>query len=65
MTSRRHTVSISSIRRANQSMIEGKRSIEDRNIPVGIKGQIRARHYSADEINASYARAVGRARIAK
>lgn len=53
MSSRR-VIRLDSIRRANQSMIDGKR-LEDYNLPESIKVQISNRHYSAEEINTSYA----------
>lgn len=53
----RHSVSRSSIMRANKAMMEGK-TLDDFNIPSHIKSQIQDRRYTASEINAGYARAL-------
>ena len=60
MAIRRKGVSLETIRRVNQNMIEGKSSLDNSNIPEHIKNAIRSRHYSAEEMNAAYARVIAR-----
>lgn len=52
-------VSLSSIRKANQNMIDGKKS-DTSNLPASIQQDILNRRYSAQEINNAYARAVSK-----
>lgn len=52
-------VSLSSIRKANQNMIEGKKT-DASDLPVSIQQDILNRRYSAQEINNAYARAVSK-----
>ncbi|MDV2440213.1 hypothetical protein QR665_12140 [Acinetobacter gerneri] len=50
-------VSLSSIRRANQNMIDGKKA-DSSSLPTSVQQDISKRRYSANEINSAYARAV-------
>ncbi|WP_394661748.1 hypothetical protein [uncultured Acinetobacter sp.] len=52
-------ISLETIRRANANMMSG-RSIQDADLPESVKRQILERRYSAEEINAAYARSVNR-----
>ena len=52
-------VSLSSIRKANQNMIEGKNA-DVSSLPASIQHDILNRRYSAQEINSAYARAVSK-----
>ncbi|ENU29463.1 hypothetical protein F991_02694 [Acinetobacter sp. CIP-A165] len=53
------SVSLASIRKANQNMIDGKKS-DASGLPVSIQQDILNRRYSAQEINSAYARAVSK-----
>lgn len=53
------SVSLASIRKANQNMIDGKRA-DVLSLPTSIQQDILNRHYSADEINSAYARAISK-----
>ncbi|ALD01656.1 hypothetical protein AMQ28_04345 [Acinetobacter sp. TTH0-4] len=52
-------VSLSSIRKANQNMIDGKKA-DTSSLPVSVQQDISKRRYSANEINCAYARAVSK-----
>lgn len=52
-------ISVETIRRANANLMSG-RSIQDADLPEKIKRQIIERRYSAEEINAAYARSLNR-----
>lgn len=54
-------ISLETIRRANANMMSG-RSIQDADLPERIKRQIIERRYSAEEINAAYARSLDRSK---
>ena len=51
------SVSLASIRKANQNMIDGKRA-DVLSLPTSIQQDILNRRYSADEINSAYAKAI-------
>lgn len=53
------SVSLASIRKANQNMIEGKKA-DASSLPASIQQDILNRRYSAQEINSAYARAVSK-----
>ena len=53
------SVSLASIRKANQNMIAGKRA-DVSSLPTSIQQDILNRRYSADEINSAYARAISK-----
>jgi len=53
------SVSLASIRKANQIMIEGKKA-DASSLPASIQQDILNRRYSAQEINSAYARAVSK-----
>ncbi len=52
-------VSLSSIRKANQNMIDGKKA-DTSSLPVSVQQDILKRRYSANEINSAYARTLSR-----
>lgn len=49
------SVSLASIRKANQNMIDGKK-VDTSSLPVSVQQTISSRHYSTQEINNAYAR---------
>lgn len=53
------SVSLASIRKANQTMSEGKK-VDASSLPASIQQDILNRRYSAQEINNAYARAVSK-----
>lgn len=53
------SVSLASIRKANQNMIEGKKT-DASSLPTSIQQDILNRRYSAQEINNAYARAISK-----
>ena len=53
------SVSLASIRKANQNMIDGKRA-DVLSLPTSIQQDVLNRRYSADEINSAYARAISK-----
>lgn len=53
------SVSLASIRKANQSLIDGKKA-DASSLPASIQQDILNRRYSAQEINNAYARAVSK-----
>lgn len=50
-------VSLASIRKANQNMINGKK-VDTSNLPLGVQQDISNRRYSAQEINKAYIRTI-------
>ncbi|MCO8091763.1 hypothetical protein [Acinetobacter pseudolwoffii] len=52
-------ISLASIRKANQNMIEGKKA-DASSLPTSIQQDILNRRYSAQEINNAYARAISK-----
>lgn len=52
-------ISVETIRRANANMMSG-RSVRDADLPESVKRKIIERRYSAEEINAAYARSSNR-----
>ncbi len=52
-------VSISSIRKANQNMIDGKKA-DTSSLPASVQQDILKRRYSATEINTAYARTLNK-----
>lgn len=54
--SRRKIITLEAIRRVNKNRMDGHSVLVTANIPDSIKRNIQERHYSATEINASYAR---------
>lgn len=54
-------INLETIRRANENLMNG-RSIQDADLPEKIKRQIIERRYSAEEINAAYARTFNRSK---
>lgn len=52
-------VSLESIRKANQNMIDGKKA-DASSLPTSIQQDILNRRYSAQEINNAYARAISK-----
>jgi len=52
-------ISLDTIRRANDNLMRG-RSVRDADLPDSVKRQILERRYSAEEINAAYARSLTR-----
>ena len=53
------SVSLASIRKANQNMIDGKRA-DVLSLPTSIQQDILNRRYSADEINSAYVKAINK-----
>lgn len=53
------SVSLASIRKANQNMIDGKKT-DASSLPASIQQDILNRRYSAQEINSAYARALSK-----
>ncbi|MEG1313512.1 MAG: hypothetical protein RSD40_04280 [Bacilli bacterium] len=53
------SVSLASIRKANQNMIDGKKT-DASSLPTSIQQDILNRRYSAQEINSAYARALSK-----
>lgn len=51
------SVSLASIRKANQNMINGKKA-DTSSLPLGVQQDISNRRYSAQEINNAYARSI-------
>ena len=51
------SVSLASIRKTNQNMIDEKRA-DVSSLPISIQQDILNRRYSADEINSAYAKAI-------
>ncbi len=49
------SVSLASIRKANQNMIDGKK-VDTSSLPVSVQQDISSRRYSTQEINNAYAR---------
>ena len=52
-------ITVETIRRANENMMRG-RSIDEVDLPEKVKRQIKERRYTAEEINAAYARSLKR-----